>query len=162
MHSSVGIHTGWKKIYETTPADEVRHILAGEWLYEIRMTCKSTQFSYFVWLRLLRTVGMSNNRYVIVKSSESGAITVSSECCSYNIRIGIEVQWCIHRWKREAKTEITLTMIMSKLLARWSGSVRFETSSSDKPLNRSCFFRSLVGICLTAPFKICLEENSVH
>lgn len=56
--------------------------------------------------------------------------------------------------KKSSKTEITLTMIMSKLLAKWSGSVRLETSSSDKPLNRSCFFRSLTGICFTVPFKI--------
>lgn len=34
---------------------------------------------------------------------------------------------------------------MSKLPLMWSGSVRFVTSSSGIPLNRSCFFRSFTG-----------------
>lgn len=39
--------------------------------------------------------------------------------------------------------KVTLTMIMSKLFVKWSGSVRLETSSSLMPLKRSCFLRSL-------------------
>lgn len=47
------------------------------------------------------------------------------------------------------KWNITLTMIISKLLDKWSGKVRFETSSSLIPLKRSCFFRSFVAGGLT-------------
>lgn len=35
-----------------------------------------------------------------------------------------------------------LTIIISKFVAKWSGNVRLDTSSSGIPLNRSCFFRS--------------------
>lgn len=68
----------------------------------------------------------------------------------------LDLDSCINSMKI-SKIEITLTMIMSKLLAKWSGSVLLETSSSDKPLNRSCFFRSLDGNCFTVPFKISLK-----
>lgn len=43
-------------------------------------------------------------------------------------------------------------MTMSKFSIRWSGSTRWMTSSSLIPLNRSCFFRSLIGLGTKAVF----------
>lgn len=68
------------------------------------------------------------------------------------------------------KWNITLTMIISKLLDKWSGKVRFVTSSSLIPLKRSCFFRSFVAVGLTViPVSlakpsgiICLKKNKIE
>lgn len=56
------------------------------------------------------------------------------------------------------------TIIISKFVARWSGNVRFETSSSGIPLNLSCFFRSLTfgwGLQLMPMLNSILEQQQL-